>query len=306
LTVTFFMSSDVRDKLALVHGDVVGLNFIRDSSSYVFRRHYRTGLRSHIMELLRREDVEKEQRGLVVDGIRWFPKARPAKMLRIFRIKFRNREEAQRETERVRIIERYLAPHHLAKSEEFLVDYASDRVHHIVLCGLQAYVQGEILDPWGPLGTELLGELFLRMNEGRGEEPESLVGRLMRRVRGEAESFVGRVKKMVLEAHYIPDLAGVGNLLLTPEGEIKLVDINNISAVTLDASVTVDDRGYPVCDKSVEALSLLERKLLKRRINPKEEIYKRFLDPARMKELKAIEKRFQEAMKAARSSQGPT
>jgi hypothetical protein len=46
------MTEDVREKASLNHEAVVGLNFIRDSAIFVFRRHYRQGLRSHIMEVL--------------------------------------------------------------------------------------------------------------------------------------------------------------------------------------------------------------------------------------------------------------
>jgi hypothetical protein len=54
----------------------------------------------------------------------------------------------------------------------------------------------------------------------------------------------------------------------------------------------LDDRGYPVCDKSIEALSLLERNLLNRSIDPGEAVYRKFLDPKRMKDVRDLESAF--------------
>jgi hypothetical protein len=101
---------------------------------------------------------------------------------------------------------------------------------------------------------------------------------------------------MILEVNHVPDLAGIGNLLLTREGDIKLVDINNISHVSFDPQVRIDDRGYPVCDKSIESLSLLEQGLLKKPLREDDVIYKTYLEPGRMEEVKAIEKEFLLAM----------
>jgi len=99
----------------------------------------------------------------------------------------------------------------------------------------------------------------------------------------------------------VPDLAGVGNLLLTRSGDIKLVDINNISNLSFDAIINLDDRNYPVCDKSIQALSLLEQKLLDRSSHRDNLIYKTFLDPKRMEEVQAIEEEFHLSMKPAMS-----
>ena len=95
---------------------------------------------------------------------------------------------------------------------------------------------------------------------------------------------------MILQTNRVPDLAGVGNLILTRSGNIKLVDINNISRVSFDRTIPLDDRGYPVCDKSIEALSLLERKLTGRSLDGRDIIYNTFLDPERMKDVKEIVK----------------
>ena len=81
------MHKDVRDIPYLNEEDVLRLNFIRDSGAYLYRRHYRQGLRSHILELLSPEDVENEKNGVIIDGAKWYPRAEPLKMLRIFRTK---------------------------------------------------------------------------------------------------------------------------------------------------------------------------------------------------------------------------
>ena len=47
-------SEDIRDKPVIGHEDVVQLNFVRSPGSYLFRRHYKNGLRSHVMEVLER------------------------------------------------------------------------------------------------------------------------------------------------------------------------------------------------------------------------------------------------------------
>ena len=60
---------------------------------------------------------------------------------------------------------------------------------------------------------------------------------------GIGQCFRGRVKKMILEVGHDPDLAGVGNLLLTPRAELKLVDITNVSKVSFERAISVDDKG---------------------------------------------------------------
>ena len=97
---------------------------------------------------------------------------------------------------------------------------------------------------------------------------------------------------MISKAGYVPDLAGSGNLILTAPGLIKLVDINNVSRVSFDSSVPLDDRGYPVCDKSVEALSMLEKNLAGRPLDPDDEIYRVFLAPGRMEKVRVLEREF--------------
>ena len=97
---------------------------------------------------------------------------------------------------------------------------------------------------------------------------------------------------MIIESGHIPDLAGAGNLIITDNGAIRLVDINNISRVVFDASVYLDEKGYPVADKSIEALSLIEKKLLGRSLESADPVYGHFLAPARRERVRADEPGF--------------
>ena len=295
------MSEDVRDKPCLNHKDIIGLNFIRAQAIYLYRRHYRTGLRSHIMEVLSPDSVMNEKEGTVVHGMRQYPRAEPLKMLRIFRKRFSTLKYALEEVRRVKIIQAYLAPDHLASSEEFLVSYKTRGTYHLLLCGFQEYIKGEIFEPWSPLDKYHLISLLSRMATKKGEDSAVITNEWLHKVRGNAASFIEKLKQMIIEARYVPDLAGVGNLILTLSGDIKLVDINNISNVSFDPIIALDDRGYPVCDKSIEALSLLEQKVLCRSIPADDPIYKTFLDPARMREVKAASERFHLTMEPAMS-----
>ena len=226
------VSQDIRDKPYLNHHDVSALSFIRSQDRYFFRRHYRHGLRSHIMEVLDQEDLEKETKGLDVGGVRRYPRARPVKMLRLFRAKFRNLGDALAEIQRVKIIGRYLTPQHVALSNEFLVDYQFDGKRDFILCGLQEYVEGEVLNPWMSVDDRHLTSLFWRMApEGVAdlETAHSATNRWIQAVKKDTKRFINKVKHLITDVGHIPDLAGVGNLLVTPSGNIKLADINNIS-----------------------------------------------------------------------------
>jgi len=280
---------DPRDKLSLTHEDVVAMNFVRAPGIFVYRRHYRAGLRSHIMQVLLREEVERERTGVLRDGVRRFPKARPLKMLRIFRTRFKNLREAEEELARFKIVETYLAPFHMARSNEFLVDFASRGKREPILCGLQEYMEGETINPWNRLDDEELASWRERMSEqaGAGSRKDWIAT-----ARARAGEFVQRVKELISKAGYVPDLAGSGNLVLTPSGLIKLVDINNISRVPFGCFIPLDDRGYPVCDKSVEALSMLEKNLVGHPLDPDDDLYRVFLDPARMEKVRSLETQF--------------
>ncbi len=295
------MQEDVRERPYLNEDDVLALNFIRDPGAYVYRRHYRQGLRSHIMEVLNFKDVENEKNGVMIDGSRWYPRAEPLKMLRIFRMRFNSRQEAEEEVERVKIIETYLGPDNLAKSDEFLVDYIRNGKRELLLCGLQEYVKGAILDPWNPLEDNHLISILRRISFEDFEDADTIGDRWIHDVRKKAGTFIGEVKKMILEANHVPDLAGIGNLMLTRAGDIKLVDINNISNVSFDPNIPLDDRGYPVCDKSIEALSLLEQGLIGSPSPGDDPIYKTYLQPQRMEAVKIAEKEFYLTLEPATS-----
>jgi hypothetical protein len=289
---------DIRDKPYLLHKDILGLNFIREPGIYLYRRHYRSGLRSHIMQVLNPEAVEKENKGVIINGLRWYPRAEPLKILRIFRKRFNTLEDADEELKRVKIIQTYLAPDYLAMPGEFLVDYSRHGRGDVLLCGLQEYVQGQILDPWGPLNRDHLASFGYDLGFGDVEDSARISDQWICSVRERAQEFIKRLKQMIAETGHVPDLAGAGNLILAQSGNIKLVDINNISRVSFDPVINLDDRGYPVCDKSIEALSLIEQKLLGRPLRRNGPLYDTFLCPERMKKVKALDEEFQISMTA--------
>jgi hypothetical protein len=285
-------SDDIRDRPYPAHADILQLNFIRSPGRYVFRRHYRAGLRSHLMEVLNPEDAAREKAGVFVNGLKMFPRAAPLKMLRIFRRRFKDLTEAREEIRRVKTIESCLAPDHIARPSEFLVDYLGPGKQDILLAGLQEYVAGEVLEPWGELGKRHLHSLLDRMDMNDRRDLTEVRDRWIEQVRTRAGEFVDRVRKLITEDRLVPDLAGVGNLLLTRVGGIKLVDINNISEVSTDPVIPLDDRGYPVCDKSMAVLFHLEQKLTDRSIQRDDPIYGLFLNPERVEKVKVAEKRF--------------
>lgn len=293
----FPLPDDIRDKPYLDHNDILQLNFIRNPGRYLFRRHYRTGLRSHLMEVLNPGDVEREKRGVIVNGLRMFPRAIPLKMLRILRRRFNSLSEAREELRRVKIVESYLAPDHIARPTEFLVHYAGPRKWEILLAGLQEYVSGEVLEPWGDLGRDRLISILARLGIDEDEDRTVIVARWEDEVRKRAQDFITRLKKMIVETKLVPDLAGIGNLILTRTGGIKLVDINNISEVSFDPVIRLDDKGYPVCDRSVMALSHLEQELLGIPPQMDDPVYGTFLDPERIEKVKEAEKKFHLSMK---------
>lgn len=262
------MLVDIREADVIGPQDILGLNFVRTETPYVFRRYFRQGLRSHIFEVLRPEAWRAETEGVVREGVLRFPRARPLKMFRVFRTRLQTREEGLQEIQRVKLVERYLSPGSMALSEEFLVDgrFGQDRVP--LLCGLQEYVEGEPLDPWALTG-----------GEGSGKPDRG--GRI-----------VERLKRMVRETGHIPDLAGVNNLILTPEGDVKLVDINNISRVFFSPEILLDDKRYPICDKSVQALALLECRLTGREPDRGDPLYAHFLEPERVRRVRVFEEAF--------------
>jgi hypothetical protein len=251
------------------------------------------------MEMLDPQEVERERTGICADGVRWFPRAVPRKMLRIFRTRFTSLARAWEEVERVKLVETCLGPDFLAVSQEFLVDYEAPSGCDTLLCGVQEYVPGDPVDPWRtPPFVD--SELFATSVRG-GADADSGGSRRKaryRRLRASAAEFVRRVKTMIRDLHLIPDLAGARNLIATPAGILKLVDINNISRITEPSDICVDDKGYPVCDKSVEALFLLEKNLVGRSPDPTDEIYAHFLESDRVRRVAAIHRRFHRGAKS--------
>lgn len=275
------MSEDIRNKLTIFHSDVIALNFVISSPPYVFRRHYRQGLRSHVMEILYPTDVATENTGTVIDGVRQFPRAVPSIMFRIFRTRFETFGEAWVEIERVKIVSEYLAPEFMAHSYECIVEYHGPHGSELMLCGFQEYIEGDIIDPWTILDAESLLPVIYKTMRDRGVTMSLSSDEWVADARKKGSQFIGRFKRMITHSGHIPDLAGVGNLIITPNGEVCLVDINNISPVYSDSTIPLDEKGYPVCDKSIEALSLIEEKIVGRPINMEEKLYKQFLTSQR-------------------------
>jgi len=295
------MTKDIRDKSYISHENIIELNFIRKPGVYVFRKYHKQGLRSQIMEVLDPDDVIKQNKGETIKGILFFPWAKPLKMLRIFRTKFDSINDVFEETRKLKIIEKYLPPDSYAKSDEFIVDYIKNGKRDFILCGLQEYVEGAALNPWDLINKNILADLFTNMKAKKQNALEMNTSQLIKRFERKVENFIESVKKMILEVNYIPDLAGVENLLVTCTGNIKLVDINNISKVSFSPRISLDDKGYPVCDKSVEAISILEQKLMDKPIDKTEKIYRTFLAPQRIKEVKYLEEKFHRSLKLMNS-----
>jgi len=289
-------SSDIRDRSHLTPDDILELSFIRRDLPYVFRRHYREGLRSHIFEVHDQISIERERHGLEQDGILVFPRSRPRYMLRLFRHHFRDMREALEEIKRFQVLLNFLSPSYIATSNEFLVDYPRGDRSDILLCGLQEYVRGEIFDPWSyESHPESLSDQIEHMLEVHAAEGPFWAYReaLFRHIR----SFVYGIKRLIVEAGYVPDLSGVGNLILTPDCRLRLVDINNISPVSYQDHVFLDDKGYPICDKSVEVLAILEKKLLRADMPPQDALYDIFLHPERMARVRELEREFRRSLR---------
>ncbi|MGB5985819.1 MAG: hypothetical protein WBG37_10980 [Desulfobacterales bacterium] len=289
------LTRDIRPLKRLVHGDVAGLNFIRVNPKIRFRKHYREGLRSQIIEVLYQEDLDRETRGVVEDGIRRYPRARPRKMLRLFRAPFETPGDAFREALEFDLLKTYLGREHLAQSSEFIVTYRWDRGEMIMLCGLQQYVEGCMVNPWSLCQGDYREMLYQAMPwpaHYRRERPAK--DQFVEKVGQSARRLITKVRRMITETGSIPDLAGVGNLIVTPRAHLKLVDINNVSPLEISARIYLDGRGYPVSDKSVEVLALLEEKLVGRPVDRQDPLYVHFLDARRMAAVRIEEKRFRQ------------
>lgn len=282
------MTEDIRQKEDLNHKDIITLNFISDDTPYFFRKHFREGLRSRLMQVLNPVDVQKEIKGVLHEGVRSFPTARPLKILRIFNKRFQAYQDIRKEIDNYQKIRRYLPGYHYAASQEFIVDYIRSGTRHPLLCGLQEFVEGESVDPWHPDIHARLSSIL--------SDAEAIAN--LEKLKIRVASFVDGIKQMIQEAGCVPDLAGIGNILITPSAGVKLVDINNISRLAFDHQIHLDDRGYPVCDKSIDALSQLEANILGRHCHTGDPVYTFYLDPKRMKTVREFEKIFHESTSA--------
>ncbi len=278
---------DIRDRNILSCDEVLELNFINASGPYIFRRHYRSGLRSLIFEVLLARDVEKETTGEIIDGIKMFPRSKPKKMFRILRNRFNSKDEVLTEIKKYTVLLACLGPDLIAASEEFIVDYVNMGKREIVLCGLQEYVEGEILDPWRISGKNHLRDLFAAIPEIDMAQTVWL-----RKIKKNIARFIEKIRRMIADTGYIPDLAGIGNLIVTGDGSFKLVDINNIVPLKLDDTILIDDKGYPSCDVSVDVLSILEKDILHKSLPQDDPLYRHFLSPERKKKVKHLERTF--------------
>ena len=283
---------DIRDRNILSGEEVLRLNFINATGPYIFRRYYRSGLRSLIFEVLLAEEVEKETQGEIIDSIKIFPRAKPKKMFRILRNRFESKEQILREIRKYNILLSCLGPDLIASSEEFIVDYTIMEKQQIVLCGLQEYIEGEILDPWRLPGKDHLKDIFTSM-----PETDMTLNIWFEKVKKNIARFVEKTRQMIITTGYIPDLAGIGNLIVTNDGSFKLVDINNIVRLKLDDTIPIDDKGYPSCDVSVDVLSILERDILQKALPPDDPLYRHFLTPERKNEVRRLEKIFYSKLK---------
>ena len=279
--------NDIRDRKNLSGEEILSLNFINDSGPYCFRKHYRFGLRSHIFEVLLAKDVLQEINGVMEDGILVFPRARPKKVFRIFRSRFTTTKKIFHEIQKYNILIDILGPDLIALSEEFIVDYTGAKESHILLCGLQEYIEGEILDPWKIFSSTYLEELSQSLSHNR--IPQTT---FVQTARKDIEIFVKKIRQMIIEKGYIPDLAGIGNLILTHEGKLKLVDINNIVTINFEDTIPIDDKGYPSCDVSVHVLFILETRILQKDPYEDDPLYQFFLSPERKKKVEILEHQF--------------
>ena len=279
--------TDIRDKAYLTENEINLLNFISDLPTRHFRMHYRQGLRSHIFEVLNKDDVLKETEGEVVDGSLRFPRAVPQYMLRILRARFTSLDLVLDEVKRYSLILKYLGSDLIAKSEEFIVEYTGTGKSEIVLCGLQEYIQGEILDPWSLFGPTPLVTFYEHRFPGNNPEKKTIEN-----ATNAIATFVKQTRQMINDTGYIPDLAGNGNLIMTPGGGIKLVDINNIIRVVQNDTIALDDKNYPACDKSVEVLALFEQKIIEKENPLDDPLFQHFLSVDRKKIVSKLENKF--------------
>jgi hypothetical protein len=101
---------------------------------------------------------------------------------------------------------------------------------------------------------------------------------------------------MMAHDQLVPDLAGARNLIATGDGLLRLVDINNIRRLVFSDPIPLDDKGYPVMDKSIEALDLLVRHLLQRDELRRDKTFRRYFTPDRLARVRAAEAHFEQSL----------
>ena len=141
----------------------------------------------------------------------------------------------------------YLGPEFIARSQEYIVNIRSSAGELYYFMRPAGNVEGGILDPWSLWDQNSFNSYFSTKFRQENINQKS-------RATGfkSVENFVQKVRGMIFNAGYIPDLAGNGNILITAKGEIKLVDINNIIRIEENDTISLDDKLYPSCDKSIE------------------------------------------------------
>ena len=248
---------DIRNKNRVEHEDMVGLNFILDEPSYVFKYHRNQGLRSHVVQVISPNDYRAETEGIEVNGRKEFPRAVPDYVFRIYRSKIEP-EEAMEDIKKIKVVREYLKEN-MAYSNEFIASYkkndGAQENYETILCGLQEFIKGDIIDPWFCV-------------------PESYDDNFKK----ETIKAIDRVKECIHETGYIPDLAGRGNFIYGKRG-VVLTDINNINKVDFSSYIYIDNKGFPIVDTSIEALSELE-KAVKGSVDS-DLIYEHYLEPSR-------------------------
>ena len=196
---------------------------------------------------------------------------------RIFKKKF-SRRDVQKEIDHYKILQQWLPESHYAVSSEFMVNYTRGSEKNILLCGFQEYVSGEAVDLWHQNALLKIEGIMKGAHDGA-----------LSTALDNLASFINCIKNMIMNTGAIPDLAGVGNLIITPLGIVKLVDINNISKLSMTHHIPIDDKGYPVSDKSIQALFQIETRILGRPRDATDTLYRFFLDRQRMKEVSELE-----------------
>lgn len=276
---------DIRDIKHATPEEITDLNFLHLTDQYVLRRHNYQGLRSHVFQILKTDDVRKANEGVIKEGIKKYPQATPLNILRIMRKKFKSLDDVLAEIRKYKLIEKYFDADSYAKSQEIVVDYNHGGKNKVMLIGIQDYVEGFRLNPWSTIiGLHIVD--FLKISGIKN------IDETVSQIRKNVADFVQLLKDFILKTRHIPDLAGIGNIMLKRDGTIVLVDINNISEVSFSDHIYVDDFGYPIVDRSIEAIFCLDKFSMPDEYDRNCFLYQEFLSNRRCKKVDAIEKDF--------------